>query len=111
MKITRTQLRRMIMREARLNEADLPAARKRANAVVGALIFSPVAATMLATWLVGRPGSKLSKEVQASWDSLDPRVREPIEAIASGMKALPGGVKDTAIDSLVEILQGLKSDN
>ena len=134
MKITRRQLRRIILEETReMHEAaesddaayDMIIKTVQADTKSSALklfLKSAVRNQVLmalavykmvkgARALRGAAAEAILKKADEAYSKLDPRIRGPIDSIVKGASELPDALKDTALDGIIGILEGLKSDS
>ena len=108
MKITKRQLRYLINES--LNEEDDSDLGRRALSHVAAAgkALPPVAFAAalhdLAIYLTN-PETDLEADVEEIWDKIDPRIQDALMEMGSAAKALPGGLKEKAIESIVSLLE------
>ena len=99
-RLTRAQLRRMIISEAKvLNES--PSLEATLNSALLATPASPVVKA-LALYVVA--GKALTPEAMELYDSLDPRIKTALEGLGAAVKALPGKMQESIILNIVELI-------
>ena len=109
MKITRSQLRKMIINEVIGLANPLVAAAAAGSALSALAVWGPPALATFFLYKAGKAGKeKVDQELLETWESLDPTVKAPIEKIIEGAKELPDAAYNSIIDSIIDQLQEMK---
>jgi len=87
MKITKRQLRRLIREETRINE----------------IVPHLAAAGAIARYAIG--DETLSGDAADLWKKLDPRLQKALKGMGAAAQALPGRLKEKAIESMVDLIE------
>ena len=103
MKLNRSQLRKLIIKETRLiteSPADAGAV-SAAIAAGGAASGMPAAAAMIVALVTGKA---LAGTAEAMYDALDDKVKIALDGLVAAIQAVPENMKDSLIEAVVELI-------
>ena len=103
MKLNRSQLRKLIIKETRLiteSPADAGAV-SAAIAAGGAASAMPAAAAMIVALVTGKA---LAGTAEAMYDALDDKVKIALDGLVAAIQAVPENMKDSLIEAVVELI-------
>ena len=100
-RLTRTQLRRMIIAETRMIQEDSATTAALSAYLTSTPLMGP-ASSMVQGLVLGKALEGQAKDL---YDSMDPRIQKAIDGLVIAVKALPGKMKESAIESLVATIE------
>lgn len=104
MRLTRTQLRRMIIKEVRMMQEG---ANELTQMIAAATAGSPMGPAMNAMISGLVAGNALDGEAQKLYDSLPEEIQIALDGLVIAIKALPGKAKESVIKKCVEAINSV----